>query len=62
MTTIKTVTVFPTGELKIARVTSPSCRKKPKWAALTSEAVLVVLVVGSVTVLGAFPRFMTLHR
>jgi hypothetical protein len=62
MTAIKTISVLPTCELMIARITSPSCRRKPKWAALASEAVPVILVAGSVTVLGAFPRFLTLHR
>src|ERR1700679_3203183 len=59
---IKIASVLPTGELKIARITSPSSRRNPSWGTLASAAVPAVLVgVVSVTMLGASPRFQTLH-
>jgi hypothetical protein len=54
MTDINTAKVLPTGELKIARVISPSCHRKPRLAALESDVVPAILVVCSVTLLALF--------
>ena len=51
ITAIKIASLLPTGELKIARTIRLNCRRKPKLAALASEAVPMVFAVRSVTLL-----------
>src|SRR5258707_15310636 len=55
------ITIFlPTGELEIAWIIKDSCRRKPNWTVLASDAVRAFFVAGSVTWLGT-PSRGTLH-
>src|SRR5260370_34715575 len=55
------ITIFlPTGELEIAWIIKDSCRRKPNWTVLASDAVRVLFVTGSVTWLST-PSSRTLH-
>src|ERR1700691_4977197 len=53
--TNKIMIFLPTGELEIARIIRDSCRRKPNWTVLASDAVRVLLVTGSVTCSAPLP-------